>query len=251
MVGDFSVRGSVMPLTFSSLRHLGWWLHIVWLGVCGVGWVSGVHAHPAASREGFTFEVEAAGPVGETMELFYDVGQWYNQRHVVRAQYTSEQDLKTYRLELPARPIKHLRFDPLVGKGVIRIAHMRLRDASGVILAEFGPEWLVPMQAIESIRVRDGVGEIKVNADDPMILVSRTLHELTIKALGRRTLTLGDIASVATLCFGLFAFVCVYALKIGTQCRNDSSVTRSHCGRQRGLWLTAVFFTVLERGCIG
>ncbi|WP_374502038.1 hypothetical protein, partial [Zoogloea sp.] len=167
----------------------------------------------SAPASGFVLEVEAANPEGGTGHLFYDVGQWYNGRHSVRVDMSPGTTLQTYRFVIPPRPIKHLRFDPVDGAGVVFIGQMRLLTAEGRLIASAGPDRLIGMNAIERLSVEHGVARVETSSNDPMLLIAAPMHEQTVRALGRSTVGPGTLFLLAGLVAALAAVSFFAALR--------------------------------------
>ena len=157
----------------------------------------------AATPGHFILEIELANERGGAAQLFYDIGQWYSVRDSTRLDLPANATLRPHAFRIPAKPIRRLRFDPADGMAFVRVGQLRLLTDSGVELARFGPDRLVPMHSIRSLRIVDGVATIETDADDPMVLIARPLQRETAQALGRRTVTRPQILILAAMIGGL------------------------------------------------
>ncbi|HUR57198.1 MAG TPA: hypothetical protein VM029_05790, partial [Opitutaceae bacterium] len=190
-------------------------------------------AAPAAPT-GFILEVELANDRGGAAQLFYDIGQWYSVVHSSRVEIAAGAALQTYRFNLPAQPVRRLRFDPDDGAATVRVGQLRLLTAAGVELAHFGPERLLPMHSIAGLRVADGIATVITEADDPMLLIARPLQRETTHALGRTIVARGQLLGFALAVGAAMAIALVAAVR-----------GIAPAGHPRAGWVLGGFFLVV------
>jgi len=109
--------------------------------------------------------------VNSSAQIFYDVGEGFNENHSQTLHMISQQELRPYRFRLPNKAIYKLRFDPLTTAGRVQISEMKLTDAFGRVLREIPLTELVPIHQIKSINAAEKGIEIVIaeKADDPQI----------------------------------------------------------------------------------
>ncbi|RKX32911.1 MAG: hypothetical protein DRP71_11430 [Verrucomicrobia bacterium] len=162
--------------------------------------LTNIHGKPG-SQDAFVLEIDASNPKGGLMEVFFDVGRDYSHLDWTTFELPPSGELKTYRFELAARPIKRIRIDPAQSETLMRIGQVRLLTPAGETLAYWGPHDLTIMNQIDSIQIVDGVAVITIPADsnDPMIFLRGSPGEATTRWLGYRLVGKAEIVAIAIL----------------------------------------------------
>ncbi len=162
---------------------------------------------------GFVLEVEMANPGGGSAALFYDIGQWYNQRDVSRLDIPAGSELHAYRFAIPPAPIRRLRFDLTDRAGLVMIGRFRLMNANGDVLDDFGPEFARPMHSIEGYTISNGVALVKAGSGNPMLLIDRLLQPKTEAALDRALIGAPTLMLLAIAVAGAMVYSVAVALR--------------------------------------
>jgi hypothetical protein len=168
-------------------------------------------AHAATS--GFFLEIEMANPAGGSAALFYDVGQWYNQRDSIRLTIPADSELHNYRFAIAPAPVRRLRFDVNDTAGIVRIGRLRLTDDAGNVLDEFGPDCLAPMHDIKGYVISNGVALVTTGSDNPMLLIDRPLQSKTALALGLHLVGETSLIILSIIVAGAMLFTVIVALR--------------------------------------
>lgn len=133
----------------------------------------------------FTVEVQVSNPC--VVECYYDRGQGYSERDVVRIAVPEAGKWQTLRITLPARQIRELRLDPGQGQSTVQLRRPSLHDAAGAVLADWsaarlraGKEILAHGYENEVLTVTPTEG-----ANDPLLFLDVPMLEITRQALPR------------------------------------------------------------------
>lgn len=168
-----------------------------WLAVLGFqlfGW-----SLFAAAPAGRAFlELEIAIEQGGATGLLFDFGDGIWGENAVMAQVAPGNQVQTVRLELPARPIRGLRFDPTSGNEETFIAAMRVVDAGGRVLATIDPRTLKPQHDIRELVAEGGGLRVRPSGNDPMLRFDiAPLQQAAHAVSGRATVGRGAVAALA------------------------------------------------------
>ena len=172
----------------------------------------------------FFLEVEMANPSGGSAAIYYDVGQWYNERDSFRIAVPASQRLETYRFAMPAAPIRRIRFDLTDRQSTVTVGRFRLLDDQGRVIDTFGPESVRPMHSIGGYRIEKGLAEVSTGSDNPMLLIDRPLQAETAKALGVPLIGSPALTLLLLCAFGIATFSVVVVLRSQPRPRFAASV---------------------------
>ncbi|MBM3855385.1 MAG: hypothetical protein FJ399_19895, partial [Verrucomicrobia bacterium] len=145
-------------------------------------------------------EVDVALERGGTIGAFFDFGNGFVPEDASFAEVPPGQAASTIRLGVPTRPVRAVRIDPSADDAPALITGLRLRSATGELLARLDLRSLRPLHQIQSLGEEGGgVRVIPVpKADDPMLrLDSPELRQRLHIAMGRRSVGRGEIVIVA------------------------------------------------------
>lgn len=145
-------------------------------------------------------EVDVAIERGGTTGAFFDFGNGFVPEGASFAGVPPGKAASTIRFVVPTRPVRAVRIDPSADDAPALITGLRLRSASGEILARLDLRTLRPLHQIQSL-VEEG-GGVRVipvpKADDPMLrLDSPELRRRLHSAMGGRSVGRGEILFVA------------------------------------------------------
>ncbi len=154
------------------------WLLLGSILLPAVAWIGG--AVYFFSKAGISYlEIPLTAESAIISQVFYDRGEGFREQDSVRMQVAASSELHRVRFQLPAGPIRALRFDPTVTSGGVLIGRAEIFSRADELAghkrlyAEFGPESFVPAQQIERVeRSADAIRVIvPAGANDPNLLM--------------------------------------------------------------------------------
>ncbi len=118
-------------------------------------------------------KVNMGSTVNGTAQVYYDLGQGLNEKHMQPVDVIGQKDLHSYQFKLPNAPIYELRFDPLMTKGNVRIGGIIVTDAFGRVIREIDLKQIRPLKQIKSIQIVKNELDVSVaeDADDPQLAI--------------------------------------------------------------------------------
>jgi hypothetical protein len=155
-----------------------------------------------------------ANPLGCTAALYYDVGQWYNERDSSRAEVVRGTELRTYRFHISPGVIRRLRLDPGYEPTTVTLGAIRLLGPNEQVVDAFGPESVRPMHHIVSYSASGGIASARLGPDNPMLLIDRPLQDKTAAALGLARIGEPMVLAIAALVLGAVVFSVGAALRL-------------------------------------
>lgn len=159
-------------------------------------------------REYFFFDVTLTSSAIGSTQLFWDIGQGYNETDSSRQPLRVEPEPVVYRYMMPMGPMRALRFDPVDGMGKFTLTNARIVDHKGRVVREFAPADFVPEQQIARHLVRGDTLEVEAaqGASDPVLslrlnqpLVLQPAFAVRWNLAGRTFLTVLAIGALVSL----------------------------------------------------
>jgi hypothetical protein len=118
-------------------------------------------------------KVSMSSTVSSIAQVYYDLGQGLNEKHLLQMDVMHQEDLRRYRFKLPNAPIYELRFDPLATSGNVRIGEIKVTNAFDKVIREIDLRQVRPVKQIKSIQlVHNGLDvSAAEGADDPQLAI--------------------------------------------------------------------------------
>jgi hypothetical protein len=140
-----------MNRAITSTRHIILILALAALVAIIAAWVAGARSKP------FYFELAMRSSCSGTAQLFYDVGEGFNEEDSVRVSLRSGESMTVLRFGIPAGKYNAIRLDPVErGECRVTIRDPRLIDLSGRILRNFRTEDFTALHDISASQVAGG-----------------------------------------------------------------------------------------------
>ncbi|MBI4244676.1 MAG: YfhO family protein [Planctomycetes bacterium] len=135
------------------------------------------------------FEVEIKSSVSGTMQLFYDIGNGFNEEDSIRTSVLAGSK-QIYRFIMPKRNVKVLRLDPIDREGQVSISHARIVVPGYWIIKQkvihnFPPDTFKAQNHIKSSAIDGEILHINIleGANDPILTIA---SDNSSTSLGRK-----------------------------------------------------------------
>jgi hypothetical protein len=162
------MKKSVIALPFHRhfFRTCLWALVVVTLLT---GWRALISYDDASS---LYLSVSLKSPQEGIAALYYDIGQGYNERHVVSAFVKGDNQVHDYLYKIPYKTLYHLRWDPPPAThNPLTIRKIEILDSSHRLVKRLGLRQLAPLHQIKALELSDEQADIRVEegANDPQV----------------------------------------------------------------------------------
>lgn len=129
---------------------------------------------PPPAPAGFRLELDVASSGWSPVQIYWDVGQGITGALSSRREYLPHSGLQTVRLELPAGPVRALRWDPRDNPGKLVVQGLRVVDQSGHTQAILPVTVFNPVNQIAQMDYDDGNLTLVTtpDADDAIAMLS-------------------------------------------------------------------------------
>ncbi len=143
------------------------------LGIVGYNDYSGYHQ--------FCFVINMASPEPGISQVFYNVGNGYNEHDSCKKQLQGD-ELQRYFFSLTGKAIKSLRFDPIDAaliSATIRIKNAQIKNKHGDLIKTISLQDFRAIQQINKMDIRDNVLAVHTteNANDPILEIENSSVE--------------------------------------------------------------------------
>lgn len=166
-------------------------------------------------REFFFFDVTLTSTAVGSTQLFWDIGNGFNETDSSRQPLRVEPKPVVYRYMMPMGPIRALRLDPVDGMGRFTLSQARIVDRKGRVVHEFSPTDFVPEQQIERLKIKGESLEFDITQGGSDPIFSLRLHQpLVLRPSMAVRWELGGRLFLTVLAIGLLISLPVVARRL-------------------------------------
>ena len=115
--------------------------------------------------------VSMKSSVDSIAQVFYDIGNGLNEKDSINCSVNKNRGFQVLRFPLPRKPIKYIRFDPLIVEGNFSLREIQLVDELDRLIQTIDLEAVKPLHQISSIGIENDllVATTTSKANDPML----------------------------------------------------------------------------------
>ena len=173
------------------------------------------------NKKYFVVEMQSSAP--SIVQVFFDVGNGYNQldSSIIHIQ---PEGIKKYVFPLTDKPIKSIRFDPTDVPAVIRLKDAWIADTEGEVIKKLPIKDFRPTQQISKMEMSESILVLHTteNATDPIITIENSSVENQIRWKNQ----IGEYG-LKYLGYTLLSFLCLRALNSVVISASNSSSCKS------------------------